>query len=80
VKFLTGSFAKRLQHINHAAVPHVFQCRQSFDECFVQFFTTSQFVSDRLSSGLGLLCRKGFRHLVEANYPQCLRDAVLTSA
>ena len=31
-EILDGSFAKRLQHINRAAVHHVFQCRQSFDE------------------------------------------------
>jgi hypothetical protein len=35
VKFLTGSFTKRLQHINRAAIHHIFQWRQSFDESFV---------------------------------------------
>src|SRR4029077_17076595 len=46
MKFLTGSFAERLQHIDRPTVHHIFQWRQSFDECFVQFFTTSQFVSE----------------------------------
>jgi len=32
---LTGSFTKRLQHINRSTIHHVFQCRQGFDEGFV---------------------------------------------